>query len=146
MVLDWLVANPDQLAVLLRLQQHRVIDPIVTAEVVHEIRRIPPNKETWRRALQDLIASHFVPVKPTVVPIAGIARAGLMVAATPRTIAFLHAMRALGLKRLDALHVTNAHFHDCAAFLTFDKHLLRKQEAISGETDLRLQVPQSWIL
>ena len=140
-VLDWLL-EPAHLNALLGLRNRQLLDPIVTAEVAHEIQRMPDKKAARRQALQELISSHFKPVKPTFVPIMGLARLGLAYIATPRTQEFLTAVRERGLRRLDALHVTNAHFHECVAFLTRDRRLLKKQEAIQDLTPLRLERPE----
>jgi hypothetical protein len=137
-VLDWLL-EPANLATLLELQNQEMLEPVVTAEVAYEINRMPDNKAAKREALQGLIREHFKPVRPTFVPIAGLARAGLAFIATPQTEAFLTTVRQRGLRKL---HVTNAHFHRCAAFLTLDGRLLKKQGAIRDLTFLKLERPE----
>jgi predicted nucleic acid-binding protein len=140
-VLDWLL-EPNNLSMLLELRERGSLEPIVTAEVAHEIDRMKGEKTEKKAALKQMIVDHFKPVKPTWIPIAGLVRSGLAYIATPRTQGFLAEIRAHGLRKLDALHVTNAHFHQCVAFLTLDERLLKKQSRIKSLTALKLERPE----
>src|SRR5688572_29094299 len=101
-VMDWLLA-PSHLAALLALKSQGSVKFIVTAEVAHEIHRMPDDHAAKRHALQHLLRQHLFPVRPTFVPIARLERSGLAYGATPRTEGFLGEMRKRGLRRLDAL-------------------------------------------
>ena len=80
-VFDWIVDSPGDTD-LLGLIESGLLTAVVAADTAHEIHRIPAGKDEKRVRLQAVLMSHFVPVAPTHVPIAGIARAGLMRAAT----------------------------------------------------------------
>jgi hypothetical protein len=128
-VFDWIVDSPGGTA-LLSLIEAGVLTPVVAADTAHELHRIPAGKDERRVRLQTLLMSHFVPVAPTHVPIAGIARAGLARISTPYVMGLRDRLKDAGIVGLDSNHLINAAREGCTQFISLDKGLLRKAVVI----------------
>ncbi|MGE0455800.1 MAG: hypothetical protein AB7O37_18955 [Vicinamibacteria bacterium] len=129
-MLDWIVDDPLG-SQLMDLVERRVVCAIVAADNAHEVHRIPDGKVARRERLQALLKANFIPLAPTHVPIAGIARAGLARIATPYVMSLRDQLRQqVGIEGLDSNHLINASREGCDLFLTLDKAILRKRHAI----------------
>lgn len=73
-VFDWFIDDPRGRSLLLRFQDGDV-QGVVFPEVSKEIYDIPESKAQRREALLEVLRPFF-PVHPTLVPVAGLARAG----------------------------------------------------------------------
>src|SRR2546425_5705216 len=142
-VLDWLLED-GHLGLLQEVRIRHNVSVIVTAEVAQEVNQIPDlpaHKRERRERLQALIKQYFFPVEPTLIPIAGIARAGANRSASPKAVALRAAAHHAGLRRMDILHVVNAACHRCHAFATLDERLLRKASVVRNLANIEILRP-----
>ncbi len=126
-VLDWLIEATEAEDLLVLLEQG-TITAIIAADNAYEVHRIRDDDK--RDRLQALINDRFVPLSPTHLPLSGIARAGLANAATPHTIHLRETLANEGISKLDKNHLINAASEGCAVFVTCDKGVLKRREAI----------------
>ena len=129
MVLDWLTEADEAEDLLLLLEQGKITG-MLAADNAYEVRKIPDAKRDKRDRLQALINDRFAPLSPTHVPLAGIALAGQAKAATPHTMHLLEALANEGISKLDKNHLINAASEGCTVFVTCDKEILNRREAI----------------
>jgi hypothetical protein len=114
----------------------------VAADNAYEVHRIPDEKAAKRERLQALLAANFLPLAPTHVPIAGIARMGLARIATREVMELREQLKAHGIEGLDANHLINASREHCSLFVTLDKGILNKQSHIGRILGLECLGPE----
>ena len=108
--------------------------------VSKELHAIPAIKAERRKSLLDLLG-RFLPVRPTRIPILGLARLGAAVIATPHATALRAELKRMGFRKLDAAHLINAHLARCQVFVTNDKEdMLREGRKEALERLLGLQI------
>jgi len=123
------------------LIERHAVSAIVAADNAHEVHRIPDEKAARRERLQALLKANFIPLAPTHVPIAGIARVGLARIATPHVMNLREQLKEVGIDGLDSNHLINASREGCQLFLTLDKGILRKRDAIQRILSLECLEP-----
>jgi hypothetical protein len=140
--LDWLVDDPDSEALADYVQRGTIVI-ITAADNVHEVQRIPEARRERRERLYALLGSHFMPIAPTHLPIAGIARAGAARIATSGVMALDHQLKGIGIDGLDANHLINAYKEQCRLFVTLDKGILKKSAELAELVQLECLEPSA---
>lgn len=143
-VFDWIVDDPDGPR-LHALLQGLTSQCVVCPEVARELHAIPDSKAPRRELLLTVLAS-FQPLSPTRVPVMGLARVGAAIQAPPDAIHRRAELVALGLRKLDVIHLLNAHYHQCQVFLTSDREdILKRRDTLEELLSLRPVRPAEFI-
>jgi hypothetical protein len=128
-VFDWIVDNPRGQELLDKIEAG-VVETRVCPEVSKEIHDVPDAKARRREQLLAVLRPFF-PVRPTHVPVAGLARSGAALSAPARAEVLRKELKAIGLRKLDVIHLMNAHFERCPIFLTLDKRdIIRRKQVL----------------
>jgi hypothetical protein len=143
-VFDWILDQPRGPELLDRLQAGDV-EVAVFPEVSKELHDVPETKADRRGRLLAILKL-FLPVRPTRIPLAGLARAGAMRVATRAAAALRQELRHMGFRKLDSLHLINAHLERCSVFLTTDKEdILRRKAVLEARLGLQILSPQEFL-
>jgi hypothetical protein len=137
-VFDWL-AEPANGARVRRAIAAGTLRAMTGPEVAFEIRRTPDVLK--RAALEEVLALTF-PLVPTRLPRSGLARSGLAICAGSKVEALHEKLKAIpGVDRLDPVHLLNGTAERCDLFVTFDKRLLSKREALCAILSMEVISP-----
>lgn len=140
-VFDWIVDEARGKELLARLTDPAT-EVVVFPEVSKELHDIPEAKAERRRRLLELL-ERFLPVRPTHIPVMGLARVGASRRATAEATSLREELRAKGFRKLDSLHLINAHLERCDLFITNDKEdLLRRRSALEARLGFQILTPQ----
>ena len=140
-VFDWIIDNTRGQELLDEIKAG-VIEPTVFPEVSKEIQDVPETKAQRREELLATLRPFF-PVRPTHVAVSGLARSGVARSAPVRAEGLREELKALGLRKLDVIHLMNAHFDRCPVFVTLDKEdILRRKGVLERLLGLEILTPE----
>ena len=121
-VINWFLDAPEGPALLAEFIDGTVRG-VVSPEVSEEICATP---DDGRRGRLKAIPQVFFPVSPTLVPVANLARSGVARSAPAGADALRDELKSIGFRKLDILHLINAHYSKCDLFITKDKEDILK--------------------
>ncbi|MGH7323957.1 MAG: hypothetical protein ACREJ9_04830 [Candidatus Rokuibacteriota bacterium] len=152
-VIDWLLDDARS-ADFLALIRERRLKAFVGGDVVAEIAATPLTKGDRRLRLLSVVFGGVLRLAPTRIPIVGgrppLGRAPLRrrsvvrsTPAPPEAAALLRKLRAIGIRKLDSVHLIEAALASVASFVTTDKKdLLKKRPKIKAETCVDVMRPE----
>lgn len=127
-VFDWILDHPRGPELFGFLTSGR-LEAVVCPEVSKELETTPQAKAERRKRLLTTL-NGLLPVRPTHIPVAGLGRSGAIISASPRAVELRDKLKEMGFRKLDALHLINAHIERCDLFVTTDKEDIIRRKAI----------------
>jgi hypothetical protein len=127
-VFDWFIDDLRGATLLAQFQTGK-LQAVVFPEVSKEIHDIPERKADRRERLMAILRPFF-PLQRTLVPVSGLARSGAAVSARRGAVELREKLRAVGFRKLDIIHLMNAHYSECRIFLTNDREDIIRRKAL----------------
>ena len=143
-VIDWLADDPRGPALFEKFQTGE-LQGAIFPEVAKELNDIPAEKADRRAKLMTVLRP-LLPVQLSLVPVSGLERSGACRTAPTGASELREELKKLGIRKLDVLHLMNAHSARCQVFLTTDQEdILRRKNVLERRLGFEILRPSEFL-